>query len=209
MMGLVGIPVVALVPGSIPLVWLAVVSLPANSPLSPFIPTAYEPLIMEAAKYSGVLLVSVVALVMYLYSEIINWHVYSWVLNWERLSGVRGSRGVRWGVEHFAKSPFATIVVFAFTPLPFWAARSLAILHGYSIRRFLAATAVGRFPRFALYAWLGFVLRVPTVLLVALIVGSTLFVVGRHLIRRRRRLAQAPLPAVAAPVLSEPQQQAR
>lgn len=204
LIALLSIPVVMLLPGSIPLVWLAVISLPANSPLSPFVPTAYEPLIMEAAKYSGVLPVSVVALVMYLHAEIINWHVYSWVLSWQRLSSVRASRGVRWGVDHFGKNPFMTTIVFAFTPLPFWAARSLAILHRYSIRRFLAATALGRYPRFLVYAWLGELLRVPTVLLIALIVGSTMIVVGRHVIRRRTRRAQAPSPVAPDRVLSEP-----
>ena len=47
--GLLGIALVLLVPSSAVLVWFAVMSLPANGPLSPLIPVAFEPLIMEAA----------------------------------------------------------------------------------------------------------------------------------------------------------------
>ena len=47
---ILGIPVIIAFPRTIPLVWLAVLSIPANSPLSPIIPAAFEPLIMEAAK---------------------------------------------------------------------------------------------------------------------------------------------------------------
>ena len=42
---LLGIPTIIIYPRSIPLVWLAVLSIPANSPLSPIIPAAFEPLI--------------------------------------------------------------------------------------------------------------------------------------------------------------------
>jgi membrane protein YqaA with SNARE-associated domain len=192
---LLGIPIAVLVPGSIPLVWLAVVSLPANSPLSPIVPTAFEPLIMEAAKHQSVWAVSLVATGMYLYSEYINWHVYAWVLSWSRLRGLQDRRSVRWGLEHFARAPFTTTVVFAITPLPFWVVRSLAVLNRFSLPRFLAATAVGRLPRFVFYAWLGDVLQVPTVLLLAVIVGTSAIVIAGRLARRQPLLNGAAPPS--------------
>ncbi|MGH7545083.1 MAG: hypothetical protein ACREKI_02760 [Gemmatimonadota bacterium] len=184
------IPVVLAFPRLVPLVGFLLLSIPANSPLSPVIPAAYEPLIMEMVKYYPAIWVSLVAVVMYLYMEYLNWHVYAWVLSWERFGRLRSRRSVRWGMDRFAAAPFWTVVIFAVTPLPFWVARALAILRGYPVRRFLAATALGRFPRYLAYAWVGAWLRVPTVALVAVILGTTAVAVGWRVARGRRLLSE-------------------
>jgi uncharacterized membrane protein YdjX (TVP38/TMEM64 family) len=191
--GLLGIALVLLVPGSAVLVWFAVMSLPANGPLSPLIPAAFEPLIMEAAKYERPLAVTAVGLAAYMFTEYVNWHIYAWALTRERLAGVERSRWVRWGIERFRRAPFTTTVIFAFTPLPFWVARCLAILDRYPIGRFMVATAVGRAPRILIYAWLGAVLQVPTVVLATVLVGSLLLAVPW-----RRRDARRPEPAASS-----------
>jgi uncharacterized membrane protein YdjX (TVP38/TMEM64 family) len=193
-----GIPIVLFVPGSVTLVWLAILSLPANSPLSPILPTAFEPLIMEAAKWERVWAVTLVATAGYMYMEYVNWHVYRWVLGWQRLAGLRDRRWVRWGIRHFARSPFWTVVIFAVTPLPFWVVRSLAILEHYRLSRFMVATALGRLPRILFYAWFGNLLRVPTVFLVGLIFGTAAIVIGSRLARG------VPLLAESAPPESPP-----
>jgi hypothetical protein len=200
---LLGIPTVLLLPQAVTLVWLAVLSLPANSPLSPLLPTAFEPLIMEAAKYEGAVLVTLVATASYMYMEYVNWRVYSWVLSWDRLAGLKSRRSVRWGIESFGRSPFWTVVVFAFTPLPFFVVRALAILRRYPIRRFMAGTLLGRMPRIFLYAWFGNVVRVPTWMLVALVLGATAVVVAGRLIRGEPLLAEtAPTDDAASRVRS-------
>ena len=186
----VAIPVVLAFPRLVPLVGFVLLSIPANSPLSPVVPAAYEPLIMEMVKFYPAVWVSLVAVVMYLYMEYLNWHVYSWVLSWERFGRLRSRRSVRWGIDRFAAAPFWTVVIFALTPLPFWVVRALAILRDYPVRRFLVATAVGRFPRYLLYAWAGAWLRVPTVALVGVIVGTTAVAVGWRLARGRRVLSE-------------------
>jgi hypothetical protein len=193
--GLVGIALILLVPGSAVLVWFAVMSLPANGPLSPVIPAAFEPLIMEAAKYEHPLSVTVVGLAAYMLTEYVNWRLYAWALSRDRLAGVATSRWARWGIERFSRAPFTTIIMFAFTPLPFWVARCLAILDRYPMRRFMAATAVGRFPRILIYAWLGAVLQVPTVALIAVLLGSLLFAVPWRGRRAGRGEPTSPAPA--------------
>ena len=195
LVALLGIPTVVLFPRLVPLVWLAVISIPTNSPFSPLLPTAFEPVIMEAAKYEKALWVTLVALGAYMYMEYLNWHVYTWALDWHRFAALRERRWVRRSVEYFARAPFTTVVVFAFTPLPFWVARLLAILYRYPLGRFLTATAVGRLPRLYLYAWLGELLKVPTVLLVAVIVGGAAVVVAGRLSRGERILDRS-APAV-------------
>lgn len=197
--GALGIPALILFPDSAPLVWLAVLSIPANSPLSPILPTAFEPLIMEAAKYRAVWAVTLVATAGYMYMEYVNWRVYAWVLNWDRLAAFRERPSVRWGVRNFGRWPFWTVVAFAFTPLPFWAGRVLAILHRYPLHRFMAATLLGRLPRFFLYAWLGEMVHIPTPLLVAVIFGSATVVIVSRWVRGIPILAGTPPAAVLPP----------
>jgi membrane protein YqaA with SNARE-associated domain len=182
---LLAIPVAIAFPRLIPLLWLLILSLPANSPLSPVLPTMFEPIIMEAAKYERPIWVTVVAAVGYMYMEYLNWHAYSWVLDRRRLAAFREHRWTHRAVGYFSRRPFWTVVLFAFTPLPFWVARILAILHAYPLGRFMTATIVGRGPRWFLYAWFGSAFRIPTLLLVAIMVGGSLAAITPRLIRRQ------------------------
>lgn len=200
---LLGIPIILLFPQAVTLVWLGVLSLPANSPLSPIIPTAFEPLIMEAAKYEGAIPVTLVATAGYMYMEYVNWRVYMWILSWDRLEGLGSRRTVRWGVDYFARAPFWTVVVFAFTPLPFFVVRALAILHRWPVWRFMLATLLGRMPRVFLYAWFGEVFAIPTWMLVAVILGGSAAVVGGRLLRGEPVLAEVTT-AEAATTTTDP-----
>jgi len=196
---LVAIPVAMAFPGLVPLVWLLVVSLPANSPLSPILPTMFEPIIMEAAKYERAIWVTLTAAAGYMYMEYLNWYAYRWLLDRQSLAGFRAHTWVRRGVRYFSGMPFWTVAVFAFTPLPFWAARILAILHGYPVGRFMTATIVGRLPRWFLYAWFGAALRVPTWMLAAVIVGGSAAAIGLRVFKQQPLLPD-PVVDVAATV---------
>jgi uncharacterized membrane protein YdjX (TVP38/TMEM64 family) len=190
---LLGIPTILIFPRAIPLVWLAVLSIPANSPLSPIIPAAFEPLIMEAAKYERAIWVTLVALSTYMYMEYLNWHAYAWVLNRRALRGLSEQRWIRSSLRYFAKAPFGTVVFFAFTPMPFWAIRTLAILDDYPIRTFMTATAIGRFPRLFAYAWLGAIFRIPTLVLIGAIFGTAAAVIVYKLLHGKRLLSDTVL----------------
>lgn len=186
---LLGIPIIIAFPRAIPLVWLAVLAIPANSPLSPIIPAAFEPLIMEAAKYEKAIWVTLVALGAYMYMEYLNWHAYAWVLSRRALKGLREHRLIQRSLKYFAYSPFWTITFFAVTPMPFWAIRTLAILDGYPVRTFMTATAIGRFPRLFVYAWLGSILRIPTLVLVGVIFGTAAVVILYKLLHGKKLLS--------------------
>ncbi len=196
---LLGIPVVLLFPGTVVYVLLAIASLPANSPLSPILPSFFEPIIIKAAVWAPAVPVTIVATVGYMYMEYVNWHVYAWVLNWDKLEGVRRNKWMRWGVDNFARAPFWMTVIFAFTPLPFWAARVLAILHKYPLWKFMVATIVGRVPRWYLYALFGGAFSVPTWILVGVMVIPAAIVIVGRLMRKESLLAET-APAAASPV---------
>lgn len=185
---LLGIPIVIAFPKSVPLVWLAIIGIPANSPLGPVMPTLFEPFVMEVAKYNAPLLVTTVATGVYVYMEFVNWHVYGWILNWDRFNALPEKRWIKWGVSKFARFPFMTILFFAATPVPFWVVRCLAILKKYPLGIFLVATAIGRFPRFYMYAWLGDKLLVPTPILLAVAFGTAIILVTWKLLHGRRML---------------------
>lgn len=68
----------------------------------------------------------------------------------------------------FSRAPFVVIAVSGITPLPFFPFKAMAFADRYPMERYLAAVAVGRFPRYALLAWLGVALRIPPWMLVAL-----------------------------------------
>ena len=197
---LLGIPTIIIYPRSIPLVWLAVLSIPANSPLSPIIPAAFEPLIMETAKYEKAIWVTLVGLSAYMYMEYLNWHAYAWVLSRRALKGLREHMWIERSLKYFAFAPLGTVIFFAFTPMPFWAIRSLAILDGYPIRRFMTATAIGRFPRLFLYAWLGAIFRIPTLVLVGVIFGTAAAVIVYKLLRGKKLLSDTVIDSAEEPL---------
>ena len=79
----------------------------------------------------------------------------------------RAARGLPW---LFARAPFAVIALSGLTPLPFFPFKALAFLTGYPLERYLAAVAARSVPRYALLAWLGVAVRLPSWLMVALFV---------------------------------------
>jgi len=68
----------------------------------------------------------------------------------------------------FARAPFAVIALSGLTPLPFFPFKALAFTTGYPLERYLVAVAARSVPRYALLAWLGVVVRLPTWLIAAL-----------------------------------------
>ena len=65
-------------------------------------------------------------------------------------------------VQHwFARAPFAVLALSGLTPLPFFPFKLLAFAACYPRERYIAAVALGRFPRYLLLAWLGVTVRLP------------------------------------------------
>jgi membrane protein YqaA with SNARE-associated domain len=61
----------------------------------------------------------------------------------------------------FGRAPFAVLAFSGLTPLPFFPFKALAFAESYPLGRYLAAVAIGRLPRYALLAWLGYSFRLP------------------------------------------------
>ena len=61
----------------------------------------------------------------------------------------------------FLRAPFAVIALSGLTPLPAFPFKAAAFAERYPRGRYVAAVVAGRFPRYVLLAWLGFVVSVP------------------------------------------------
>lgn len=92
---------------------------------------------------------------------------------------------VGWLRRRFSRAPFLVLAASALTPLPAFPFKAMAFAERYPLRRYLAAVAAGRFPRYLLLAWLGVLVRVPAWILVALFLVMLLPSV--RLIWKRRR----------------------
>lgn len=77
---------------------------------------------------------------------------------------------VGWLRSRFARAPFAVLAVSGVTPLPAFPFKAMAFAEGYPLKRYLAALAVGRFPRHVLLAWLGVIISIPLWALIGLFV---------------------------------------
>lgn len=153
--GVLGIAVAALAPAAAELAALFALSLFCNGPYSPVLPATMEPLVMIYGQVYPPLLVAAVATLAAVLAEIVDFRLYEAAFATNRLAGTRNSRVSRWVVRWFARAPFLATVVSAATPIPFWLTRCCAIVSGYPLWRFLVATALGRVPRWWLYAAIG------------------------------------------------------
>jgi uncharacterized membrane protein YdjX (TVP38/TMEM64 family) len=104
--------------------------------------------------------------------------------------------------ERWAKiAPFFTTVTFAAVPLPFFLVRVLMPLSGYPIGRYVAAVALGRYPRIFIIATIGKAIEIPNEILIGMFVIGSVVGGTSALVRflRNRRARGAPPQPTAPP----------
>ncbi len=173
-----------------------------NGPLSPLLPAAYEPVLMAAGRVYPPLLVALIGIAGILYVEFLNYHLYRSAVEHPRFEKARQSRLVRATVALFERSPFFSVWLCAWSPLPYWAVRFLAPLTGYPVSRYLWATFLGRMPRLYFFAAIGMVVPLSTQMLgmiTVTMVGAAITVVAHRRVRRREPSSHCGVP-LSAPV---------
>lgn len=142
---------------------LAFVALAAlvHGPLSPFLPTAFEATLLYYARYYPAWLLALVGTAGASVAEALNYYLVDWAAALPQLAALRAGKATRWSIQAFLRAPFWTTVLVIFSPIPDCAVRVLAPLGNYPLPRYLAAIAVGRFPRLLLIAGSGALIRVP------------------------------------------------
>lgn len=191
---LAGILVSSFVPVVSELAVLFSLTVLTNGPYSMFLPVAFEPVLMVFARVYPAVLVAAIGTAGAVAVEYVNYRLYDAALRSRLMAGMRGSGLVRRLVIWFGRQPFFTVFMAALTPIPFWVARIAGVLDGYSVRRFLVATAMGRFPRFLFYAALGTVLPLTSAQVLA--AGAAATVILGAAIALRRQGGREPLQAI-------------
>lgn len=137
-----------------------------------------------------------VALVATLGTCIANVHDYYIVNALCRLGRVRQARQSRLhedAVRWFHRAPFLTLVVASFAPIPIDVVRLLAVSTDYPRRRYVAATFVGRFPRYLLLAALSWQLQLSNRVILYVLLGTVLLGLIKAAQKVRERLGRRPM----------------
>lgn len=182
------------------LVGFALITIWVNGPISPLLPSTYEPILMLFGRLYEPWMVAVVGTAGTLYVEYLNYHLYGHVVRIGPIRRMGESGMVRHVLRWFRRAPFLTVWVCSWSPIPYWIVRFISPMAGYDVRRHLFATLLGRFPRLWFFAALGTWWNVSTGLLVLISVASIVLALSIWGLRRLRGHPVAPAVAAAAPV---------
>jgi membrane protein YqaA with SNARE-associated domain len=100
-----------------------------------------------------------------------EYHVFGYFLRAKLGDRIRRTHVYRWAIRWFDLSPFRTLMLIAFVPVPVDFVRWLAILRRYPRWRFAAAYWLGRLPRYAMLAGVSVALRLSTWEIIVIQVG--------------------------------------
>ena len=171
-----------LVPSTSDLAAFFTIMLFACGPTSAFLPAASEPVLLAFGSFYPPLLLATIGTVAVFTVEFLNYKMFDAILHCNQLQKLRDCSTTCWLIRWFEKLPFATVATAAFSPIPFWIARTCAVLSHYSIPRYMSATVLGRFLRLYAICAIGSALSVSpaAALLVAaaliLVVGGIAFI---------------------------------
>lgn len=150
-----------------------VYSIPSNS----IVPLPHEPGLLYFAKYYHPAYIAVAGTLGSGVAAFADYGVVEAAMRHPKISGAREAKLFKWSVKWLMRFPFATIVLFALTPLPIYVVRILAPASGYPVLRYVLAVMVGRYPRFLAVAYVGHMFHFPTWSLVAMFVAFMLLVI--------------------------------
>src|SRR5207247_8399322 len=153
-----------------------------HGPLSPLLPTAFETALLYYVRFYPAWLLAVVGTLGASLAEALNYRLVDWAVELPKLAALKQRSGVRWTVGAFLRAPFWTTAFVIFSPIPDSAVRILAPLGRYPLHNFLAAVALGLFPRLLVIAGLGVLVPIPSWLLLRVGAGLVALTVGRSLV---------------------------
>lgn len=122
-----------------------------------FWPWPTTPVVILAASPAGPglhpLLVATVCTLGTCVANLHDYYVLTFLYRYRPVQKIRRTRLYERAAAWFGRAPFVTLAAASFLPIPIDFVRLLAISQGYPRRRFAAASAVGRWPRYLALAW--------------------------------------------------------
>lgn len=174
--GLIAVIAVLLREETAGLAILGVYCIPSNS----VAPLPHEPGILFFAEFYPPIWIAIAATAGSGIAAFSDYAIVRGALRHEWVARISRGRWFRWAVGSFMKRPFATVVLFAISPLPVSVVRVLAPASNFSVWRYVTAMMVGRFPRFYAFAWIGFLVPIPTWILVIAVAAPLLTMLIAH-----------------------------
>lgn len=133
-------------------------AIPSNS----VVPLPHEPGLLYFAPLAPAWALALAGSLGVLAVAYVDQKLIGWALGRPRAQRMVDSRVWQWTSSWLMRQPFLTLTTVAFVGFPpIQAVRVLAISSNYSVHRYAAATALGRFPRFWLLATLGHAVDLP------------------------------------------------
>ena len=126
-------------------------SIPGNS----FILLPHEPAVIYAGTLYDPTLVAIVGGLATIPASALDHQLFTRAFRLRSLAQIRETRLFRITARAFAVHPWFTILVFAFTPIPFYPIRIAAPLYEYPATKYVLFVLIGRVPRYYLLAWGG------------------------------------------------------
>ncbi len=130
----------------------------------------HEPIIFYFSKYFSPLSVTLVTLLGTLFAEYLNYMLVKLFFKIPKVDDLRKHRTFKKATHYFLRLPFVSLVIAAFTPVPFYPFRIIAPASEYSLKKYLLALTVGRTPRFYILAYFGYSIPLPNEIIIVLFI---------------------------------------
>ncbi|KPL19461.1 MAG: hypothetical protein AMJ92_03285 [candidate division Zixibacteria bacterium SM23_81] len=156
-----------------------------------FFPLPTPPTVIYMGEFHDPIVVAVVGGVASCMAGLIDYSLFLLLIKQRKVRAFQESGFYRKCAAFFNRIAFISMVVAAFTPIPFDPFRFLAIASGYNRAGYLAAIFVGRAPRYYLLAQLGGHWHIPPVFIVVSLILLMVISVFRNKKQIRSALALA------------------
>lgn len=155
---------------------------------STFIPLPTSPVVMVMGRFFSPLIVSLVGAFGTATANLLDYAILSTVAKTRLAERTKGTYLYQFWMKLYRKVPFLALTLTNFLPIPVDFIRFISIFERYNRVWYFLASYTGRFLRYLLLAWLGFVL--PVSLPVLIVIGALFFLPGlvpvvRRMIKRK------------------------
>ena len=187
LLAILGTSVWLLAPYASPMLTVFLYSIPANCAISLF---PHEPVLVDYGTAGlNIWGIALAATLGTLVAGFIDYKVFAPVLNLKRSADRYRDKNSYARANHwFYKTPFLTLAVAGFSPIPFFPFKFLVFASKYPLPKYLAALALGRFPRYCLLTLAGYHFNPPTSLVLATFGVMLLLVYFRKILELSRKL---------------------
>jgi membrane protein YqaA with SNARE-associated domain len=146
-----------------------------------FFPLPTPQIVMDYAQRYDPICIAVVGGIAFCISALIDYSMVTLAFRYEKISRIKSTRTYGYMERLFKKSPFFSLMIAAFIPIPLEPVKLTACADRYNRAKFLLACSIGRTPRYYLLAILQRdLLSIPS----AYLYGSIIVLVAIEVVRR-------------------------